>query len=94
MAMRADRGDAWGYAALAGLFLASALLAWGLWKLQDPLTARHLDCRLRGPAPADHLYCRRCGQAAPSSAMACPACGSTAFGMHPPQHAAEGAPTR
>jgi hypothetical protein len=76
-----DHGTQWGMAALAAVFAACALIAAGLWRLQDRIAGKE-----RGPRGApDRLYCQRCGAPVPLQAQFCPACGGTRLGLNRPR---------
>ena len=80
-AVTQDHGPAWGAMTFGGLLLISVGVAWGLFKLQDRLSAKLDPSRAAGP---QKVYCLRCGIAYARDPVVCRECGSTRFSPAPP----------
>ena len=81
-----EYGPEWRWVALAGGLVATVAAAWALFRLQDRVT-RPFDYRSGPSAPADRLYCQRCGAEVPRSSPVCGHCGGTLLAMRRPKPA-------
>jgi hypothetical protein len=76
-----EHGQVWGAATAAGALALCAVVALGLFKLHDRLSARYGP---GGRAPSDRVYCQRCGEPAGLGDLVCRACGGNRFGVRRP----------
>jgi len=78
-----EHGPVWRGVAIVAMALLNVGLAVLLFRWQARMS-RWMDFGTGRRAPADRLYCQRCGESQPLSAMVCAVCGGTRLGVSRP----------